>query len=123
MNRRIVLHGKKILVVGLVSVMLLLGPLALATPITVTTTGAPTTIAFPGIKAGDTVTVQATLNTTDPNENGEGEPLVIQSSGGFSAIVSAYAQTRSLSFSGSLEPPALSWDPIAILVSETNASQ
>src|SRR5215467_2278940 len=98
MKRRIFTHGRKVLVVALVSLMLLMGPLALATPITVTTTGAPTTIAFPGVKAGDTLTVQATLNTTDPNENGEGEPLVIQSSGGFSAIVSAYAQTRSFSF-------------------------
>src|SRR5215471_17629092 len=98
MSKRILKHSKKILVVVLASVMLLLGPLTLAAPITVTTTGAPTTIAFPGVKAGDTITVQATLNTTDPNENGEGEPLVIQSSGGFSAIVSAYAQTRSLSF-------------------------
>jgi len=98
MKRRIFTHGRKVLVVGLVSIMLLLGPLTLAAPITVTTTGGPTTIAFPGLKVGDTVTVQATLNTTDPNENGEGEPLVIQSSGGFSAIVSAYAQTRSFSF-------------------------
>ncbi|HKF54664.1 MAG TPA: post-COAP-1 domain-containing protein [Blastocatellia bacterium] len=98
MNRSIRQHGKTIMAVGLASLMLLMGPLALATPITVTTTGAPTTIAFPGVKAGDTLTVQATLNTTDPNENGEGEPLVIQSSGGFSAIVSAYAQPRSFSF-------------------------
>src|SRR5215469_946761 len=88
----------KVMVVALVSTMMLAGPLALATPITVTTTGAPTTIAFPGVKVGDTLTVQATLNTTDPNENGEGEPLVISSSGGFSAIVSAYAQPRSFSF-------------------------
>src|SRR3954470_4736350 len=50
------------------------------------------------IHAGDTVTIEATLGSTDANENGEGEPLVIQSSGGFTATVGAYAQTRSVTF-------------------------
>lgn len=40
------------------------------------------------INKGDTVTIQAMLSTSDPNENGEGEPLYLQSSGGFSATIS-----------------------------------
>ncbi len=41
---------------------------------------------------GDTISVTATLFTNDPNENGEGEPLVFSSSGGeISATVGAYS--------------------------------
>jgi hypothetical protein len=41
---------------------------------------------------GDTILVTATLFTNDPNENGEGEPLVFSSSGGeVSATVGAYS--------------------------------
>src|SRR5579864_8738722 len=39
-------------------------------------------IAFLSNKAGDTIQVSATPSTTDINENGEGEPLVLSSSGG-----------------------------------------
>jgi len=42
-------------------------------------------------KVGDQITVAGYLTTTDPNENGEGEPLLISSSGGeFSAVVNNY---------------------------------
>lgn len=54
-------------------------------------------VAAPVVHKGDSVTVEATLSTSDPNENGEGEPLILQSSGGFSATISNYEQTRSFS--------------------------
>jgi hypothetical protein len=42
-------------------------------------------------KVGDTISVTATLSTSDPNENGEGEPLYVSSSGGeITATVGAY---------------------------------
>src|SRR5262249_48666893 len=49
------------------------------------------------VHAGDTVSVDAVLNTTDPNENGEGEPLIINTSGG-PFTISAYAQPRNITF-------------------------
>jgi hypothetical protein len=42
-------------------------------------------------KAGDQITITAVLNTSDPNENGEGEPLQIVSTTGFSATDPFYA--------------------------------
>jgi hypothetical protein len=52
--------------------------------------------------AGDKVDVTATLSTSDPNENGEGEPLILQSSTGFSGTVSAYAQAQTFSFTATM---------------------
>jgi hypothetical protein len=69
------------------------------TPVTVTVTiasGSPTQIL--GYNIGDKVHVEATLNTSDVNENGEGEPLVLQASTGFSASVNAYAVTTPFDF-------------------------
>lgn len=49
--------------------------------------------------AGDTISVTATLVTTDPNENGEGEPLQVISSGGeINATVSAYSVPTPFSY-------------------------
>jgi len=49
---------------------------------------------------GDTIAVTATLSTTDPNENGEGEPLVVSSSGGeINAIIGAYSVPTPFTFS------------------------
>jgi hypothetical protein len=42
-------------------------------------------------KAGDQITITAVLNTSDPNENGEGEPMQITSTTGFSATDPFYA--------------------------------
>jgi hypothetical protein len=56
-----------------------------------------TTIPIPGVHVGDTVSVDAVLNTTDPNENGEGEPLIINTSAG-TFTISAYAQPRNITF-------------------------
>src|SRR5262249_22947429 len=65
-------------------------------------------LSIPGpIFAGDDVTITATLNTEDPNENGEGEPLVIQSSGGFSATIGDYAVTQQLSFTATQDGETL----------------
>ena len=54
-----------------------------------------------GFNMGDTIDIVATLSTSDVNENGEGEPLVLQSSTGFSGVVSAYAQPLTFSFKAS----------------------
>jgi hypothetical protein len=60
--------------------------------ITVTLDSAsPVTIPL-SFNSGDTVTVSAILTTTDPNEDGEGEPLVI-SGPGCSSTVAAYEFT------------------------------
>ncbi|TAK94203.1 hypothetical protein EPO05_06630 [Patescibacteria group bacterium] len=51
------------------------------------------------VNAGDEVTVHAILLTTDPNENGEGEPLTLTSLwGGFSATFSEYKVPHSYKF-------------------------
>src|SRR5439155_16942999 len=55
------------------------------------------------VKAGDTITFTATLTTTDPNENGEGEALEIRSSGGFSLTIPTYAQARKISFTATVD--------------------
>lgn len=50
-------------------------------------------------QSGAKVTVTATLHTTDPNENGEGEPLVVTSSdGSLNAIVPSYEIPYSFTF-------------------------
>src|SRR5690349_17545094 len=55
--------------------------------------------ASPTVKVGDTVSVIATLHTTDPNENGEGEPLSVTSSGGsLSLMIPGYELPQSVSF-------------------------
>ena len=42
-------------------------------------------------KVGDEITVTAQLTTVDANENGEGEPLLVSSSGGeLSGVISKY---------------------------------
>jgi hypothetical protein len=51
--------------------------------------------------AGDAVDIVGTLSTTDVNENGEGEPLIITSTTGFSTTIAAYAQPTTASFTAS----------------------
>ncbi len=43
------------------------------------------------INPGDVVSITATLNTTDPNENGEGEPIVITADGATIGVDPNYA--------------------------------
>jgi hypothetical protein len=57
--------------------------------------GSPT--ALINVVTGDLIDIRARLNTTDPNENGEGEPLVLAGPG-FSATLPNYGQTTSYSF-------------------------
>ena len=57
----------------------------------------PQSLAIAGVKAGDLVTVEATLFSGDPNENGEGEPLVLGLPAG-PFVVSRYASPRTLNF-------------------------
>lgn len=78
--------------------------LAASTPITTTIATdctSPTTIAT--LHNGDSVSGFATLHTTDPNENGEGEPLILQSSGGFGLTIPAYELTQPFSFTAHVE--------------------
>ncbi len=81
---------------GLLTVCLITGPCDLAAQ-TVTFDGS-TTITIPNVKVGTTINVQAILTTNDPDENGEGEPLVITSSGGFSFVMPDYFAPQSFSF-------------------------
>lgn len=58
---------------------------------TVTVPGSDTvTIPLPALHAGDILTIRATSSSTDPNEDGEAEPLVIQSSDGRSTSFTNY---------------------------------
>jgi hypothetical protein len=50
------------------------------------------------LNAGDTVLINETLNTTDPNENGEGEPLVITANGQSIGVVFNYAIPASITY-------------------------
>ena len=53
--------------------------------------------------AGDTIAVTATLSTNDPNENGEGEPLIVSSSGGeIRATIAAYSVPTPFSFTATV---------------------
>jgi hypothetical protein len=63
----------------------------------------------PVIHAGDTVTVEATLATSDPDENTEhGEFLVVTSSGGFRAVLSTYAKPQSFTFQATIDGETIS---------------
>lgn len=62
----------------------------------------------PAVHAGDTVNVVATLSTSDPNENGEGETLVVQSTGGFSATVAIYEVPQSFTFTATINGETVS---------------
>ena len=63
----------------------------------------PSPVVIANFDKGDTLTVSAELDTTDPNENGEGEPLSVYSSTGFSCPVSNYAISQ---FCGTFVAPA-----------------
>jgi hypothetical protein len=79
-----------------------------ATSQTYTVASSSPAVLVSGLRAGDKVDIVATLNTTDVNENGEGEPLKLQSSGGFAATISAYAQPTALSFVATVDGESLS---------------
>jgi hypothetical protein len=51
----------------------------------------PETVPMPPFAAGSILTITATLTTSDQDENGEGEALLVQSSGGFSATISDFS--------------------------------
>lgn len=56
------------------------------------------------INPGDTVSITATLNTTDPNENGEGEPIVITADGASIGVDPNYAIPGTFTYTA---PPVL----------------
>lgn len=80
---------------------------AIATPVTVTVGSSSTNTAISNVKAGDTINIEATLFSSDPNENGENEPLVVNSSGGFSTTIGNYGQARAFSFQATIDGESL----------------
>ena len=71
-------------------------------------TSTPVPIPLGTVHAGDTFPLIATLTTTDPNEDGEGEPLVIKSSKGFSLTINTYAQPQQFVFKATADGETLS---------------
>src|SRR5262245_38635469 len=60
-------------------------------------------------KPKDIISGTATLFTNDPNENGEGEPLVISSSGGeYSATIGAYSLPTPFKFAAAVANVSIS---------------
>lgn len=55
------------------------------------------------INPGDIASITATLNTTDPNENGEGEPIVVTANGGVIWVNPNYALPATFTYTG---PPS-----------------
>jgi len=70
--------------------------------------GSPVDIPLGTVHVGDTISLTAVLTTSDPNENGEGEPLIIQSSGGFSRTLNTYSQQQAISFQATQDGETLS---------------
>ncbi len=60
-------------------------------PSTITVeSSSPVTIPIANLKAGQTQKIQVDFTTSDPNDQSEGEPLIIQGSDGFSQTISNY---------------------------------
>ena len=86
--------------VCVLSLLLTLHAVAQTTSTTVTITS-PFPVVVASYNAGDTVTISAQLVTNDPNEDGENEPLVVQTSTGFGTTLGIYFQPSTLTL-----PPA-----------------
>jgi len=71
-------------------------PTALAQTFTITA-GSPQPLLINNVHAGDQVTLDATLFSGDPNENGEGEPLVVIIPGG-NFVVAGYFSPQTTTF-------------------------
>jgi hypothetical protein len=83
-----------------------------ATTTTVTVASGSPTVIVSGLSKGDVVDVHATLSTSDPGEIGpdddEPEPLVLQSTGGFSWSFQVYGQPRAMRFTATVDDESLS---------------
>jgi hypothetical protein len=83
-----------------------------ATTTTVTVASGSPTVIVSGLGKGDVVDVHATLSTSDPGEIGpdddEPEPLVLQSTGGFSWSFQVYGQPRAMRFTATVDDESLS---------------
>jgi hypothetical protein len=86
-----------------------------ATTTTVTVASDSPVVIVSGLSKGDIVDVQATLSTTEPGEVAEStidglppEPLVLQSTGGFSFSVPVYAQPLAARFIATTDVESLS---------------
>jgi hypothetical protein len=76
---------------------LLISPIAVFAQTYTITSGSPQSLSITNVHAGDMVTVDATLFSGDPNENGEGEPLVLALPGG-NFVVSGYFSPQQTTF-------------------------
>jgi hypothetical protein len=101
--------------------------LCLSTTVTVADSTNPVAIPLPTLHAGDMVTIRTVTTTTDPNEDGESEPLVIQSSDGTSTSFYNYniplthafpIATNGATLTASL--PGADGDESAVLVVDVN---
>jgi hypothetical protein len=81
-----------------------------ATSSTVTIASGSPTVVVSGLSKGDVVDVQATLSSSDPGEvtEAEVEPLVLQSTGGFSFTVPGYGVPRAMRFTATVDGESLS---------------
>ncbi len=82
--------------VFLAATLLALPTASLAQTYTITS-GTPQVLAINNVHAGDLVTVDATLFSGDPNENGEGEPLILILPGG-NFVVPGYFAPQQTTF-------------------------
>jgi len=101
--------GIAIVVASTVTAAALQAVPAAAATVSVTFDSSTPTVIISGLNKGEVVDFTAVLTSTDPNETGEGEPLDLSSTGGYSAVVSNYnvpyagsftAQANGESFSG-----------------------
>ncbi len=74
---------------GLLAMLFLAAPAQAAT--TTVTIDSPFPVGIASYNAGDTASITAQLDTTDPNEEGQGETLTVTTSTGFSTIIPTYS--------------------------------
>lgn len=85
---------------------------------TTVTIDSPFPVVIASYNAGDTVTITAQLNTTDPNEDGEGEPLTVTTSSGFGTTLSIYFQPSTLTL-----PPATAAGVVSAFISGADGDE
>lgn len=81
----------------LIAVFIMLLPAVVAAQTYTVTSSSPQSLPIANVHAGDQVSVDATLFSGDPNENGEGEPLVVLLPGG-NFVVSGYFAPQQITF-------------------------
>lgn len=85
---------------------------------TTVTVSSPSPVVVASYNAGDTVTITAQLTTSDPNEDGEGEPLQVSTSSGFGTTLSIYFQPSTITL-----PPATSAGVVTASISGADGDE